>query len=545
MVISTRVGLVLRAKTVDAIEIVRGLRGVRVSKVICVPVQGPEDSHIVEALRTAMAGVSAKRARVGVTIAAPEILLRAFTMPLLPQGEREAGVGFEARRHIPFKTEELAWNYHVTERRAAKQMHAVFVGIRTQTLTRIQGLLAQAGVTPAFIEAQSVSLSRLVASLRGSTGGCVGLIEVDLASQAAHLVVVNDRIPSFSRDVRLQDGVELVPTDSQGPDPRAKLLLSELRLSLDFFARENPAVAVERLVLFGDPAVVGGWTGWLAEQLNRPVVMGTLPIADRSGGDLPPQHACALGLMLKGLQFPRLALEFTQHHLVMSSAEIRARASLQRQGLEIVNKLTAKARKIVTPPFIKTVAVQVSAAACLLAVLMSLGTYRVRQARAEFLRVTRSLSQSSLSDQVSAPLIVGLEQRSSEELQGLSDAIHRRLSILQQAIQGRLMVTEKLSLLADLLPEGIWLDGLTFAAANPEVIGASRQTSLTLMGSCFLPESRNELDVISTLSSQLKRHPVFFHGFQTSQLGEITIRDAGPDTSYRTFTLTLQGEGAG
>ena len=101
-------------------------------------------------------------------------------------------------------------------------------------------------------------------------------------------------------------------------------------------------------------------------------------------------------------------------------------------------------------------------------------------------------------------------------------------------------MTEKLDALTRRLPDGVWLDGLVFQRRG-EAAGAP-QASLRLMGACFEPEQHNELEIIGRLASSLKEDPAFFKGFQVGQLGEITIREADKETTYRTFTLTYNSE---
>jgi len=117
-----------------------------------------------------------------------------------------------------------------------------------------------------------------------------------------------------------------------------------------------------------------------------------------------------------------------------------------------------------------------------------------------------------------------------EQLAGASDAQIQRLGLGG--------ISDAVALAASV--GGVWLDGLVFQRRG-EAAGAP-QTSLRLMGGCFQPEQRNELEVIGRLASNLKEDPAFFKGFHAGQLGEITIRETDKQTTYRTFTLTYNSE---
>ena len=299
---STNTALVLRSKSVDLIEVQALRKGLSLSRAVSVPIPDHGDAQVVSAIKTALSQVGQVPERLSVCICATEILLRSFLMPLLPKSEWDDSIRFEARKYIPFKTEDLTWNFHVIEDRAHKQMRVTFLGLRTQTFSRIMQWLIEAGVTPAFLEAQSVSLARALAGQPASVasaahpslaGQFVGLVDVDLAANTAHIVVAKDQVPYFSRDVQLSLDPEGPGAALPGVDPRAKVLLDELRLSLDFFSRENSGAVAQRLFLFGDPALIGPWASWLAEQLHCTVSVGALDVLDQRGQGLSASFACS------------------------------------------------------------------------------------------------------------------------------------------------------------------------------------------------------------------------------------------------------------
>ena len=178
----------------------------------------------------------------------------------------------------------------------------------------------------------------------------------------------------------------------------------------------------------------------------------------------------------------------------------------------------------------KPAATQVMVAFAVVALLGGLGYQRVLQSKAEFLSVVGAFPDVGW----------GLKGKSREDLETLKRTVETRLELTSQAMDQRLLVTEKLDALAKQLPDGIWLDGLSYQD-HFEPTGA-HQVAMTLQGSCFLIEPGDEVDVISQLASQLKQTPSFFQGFVMSQLGEIATRDAGNQTSYRTFTLTYNSQ---
>ncbi|OGX30982.1 MAG: hypothetical protein A3B73_05275 [Omnitrophica WOR_2 bacterium RIFCSPHIGHO2_02_FULL_63_39] len=520
----------LRSKSVDLLEVQAGRKGLSLSRAVSVPIPDHGDAQVVGAIKTALSQLGQVPERLGVCVSAQEILLRSFLMPLVPKSEWEDSIRFEARKYIPFKTEDLTWNFHVIEDRAHKQMRVTFLGLRTQTFSRIRQWLVEAGVTPAFLEAQSVSLARVMAgpsaNARASLAGqFVGLVDVDLAANAAHIVVAKDQVPYFARDVNLSLDPEGPGVASPGIDPRAKVLLGELRLSLDFFSRETPGAVAGHLFLYGEEAAIGPWASWLAEQLRCSVSVGALDVLDQRGHGLSAPFACAVGLALRARE---------PHPVTLDLREGAAGAGRTSERLATVQGLMQQLQTLREPAFLEGVGraarAQAVLAAIAVAALGMLGYQRIAHAKAEYLKAAQTAPDVGW----------GLRQKGRAELDALQQQLQQRLERLRALTEHRLIVTEKLDALTRRLPDGVWLDGLVFQRRG-EAAGAP-QTSLRLMGGCFQPEQRNELEVIGRLASNLKEDPAFFKGFHAGQLGEITIRETDKQTTYRTFTLTYNSE---
>lgn len=527
MVGFSSVGLVLRSQAVEVVELSRTLRGVAVTKHVRVPVAGAEDADVVAAIRSALtaAGVQATR-RLGVTVPAQDAFLRSFTLPLLPEGERSTAVQFEARKYIPFKTDALVWDFHVSEPRGAKQLEAVFVGIRKETFAQIHGWLKEAGVRAAFLEAPWFSLARLVRSLRKPSDETFYGI-VDLEPHAAHIVFAKDQVPYLGRVVNLTPPSEGPEAAKPPVDPRAERLLSELRLSLDFFTGERHRGSLNRLWLFGDAATVGPWREWLATQLSCQMEMGTLPLHLTRGEVVDPGFAVGVGAALRELRprFSAAKLNFLERGPERAAAGATLKIS-PSASLSAVWSQIRSAKSLAKPA-----ALQASLAVACLAVLATVSHRQVATARQQTAQALRAFQDVG----------GGLSEKQAPELDALQQQVNTRLAFLRRIVQQRVSVTEKLDVLAKALPEGIWLEGLDYE--DPlEGLGPSH-ASLALRGGCILPQSENELEAIREFTQRLKQDTRFFQGFATAQLGEIARTEAqAQQSAYRVFRLDYLSE---
>lgn len=547
------VSLVIRPGTVEAVQAVQGLQGIRVTQAVRVSVKGSEDAHMVEAIRTALDLAQVKaRSGIGVCMAAQDVLLRFFTIPLLPKPEWTNAIQFEARKYVPFKMPELVWCYQAVEQRASNQLAVVFAAMRKDALERLQGWLSQAGVQAGFIEGQSSSLARVLANVRsGRPAEVVAAIDVDEAADVAHVIVLKGDLLYLARDINLsaqappvsasaEPGVEgtaapeepaeapaagaaeAPETGSSEEDHRAQRLLGEVRLSLDFFSREHPGMALSRVVLFGDAHTVQPWSVWLGEHLHCPVEVGGLPVAAQRDQSMSLEYALALGAVLRQLKPAPNQCNFLAS----------AKATAPRVVFNLKRGLSPQEARLIWKAMAKPLAVQGALA------LIGLGAawYFVRQ------DVAAARTQLAATQQQQQASRWGTGSQGQDELTALQERARQRIAALRDLIDNRVVVTEKLDALARSLPDGIWLEGLRYD--NRVLDQTKTEASLTIRGACFLPEEKStELSVIGEFTSRVKRNPKFFKGFASAQLGEISVKEDNPKYTYRTFKLNCSSSG--
>ncbi len=264
------VGVVIRAQAVEVAVVQQSLLGeatlMRHARVPFTPSEQPyeHDAAVTQAMREAMAACQVpSNAKVAVAVPAKEVLLRCFTLPLLPKAEWEQAVQFEARKYIPVKIDQLIWNYYPAPMSKTKQLEIVFAGIRHETFARMQGWLSGAGIKAGLIESVSGSLARAV----GKRAGEAFVAVVDVEPEMAHLAIIKDGVPYLSREVSFTAPASQ-ESSIPAPNHRLEMLASELRVSLEFFAREHAGAMVTRVLMFGDDPVVTEWAPQLAEHVG-------------------------------------------------------------------------------------------------------------------------------------------------------------------------------------------------------------------------------------------------------------------------------------
>lgn len=520
------VGLVFRPDAIEAAVLDRTIRGVTLERCARVNIATQQqdatdfhDQQVAQAVQEALSACQVATREVAVTVPAKDVLLRCFKLPMLPKPEWEQAVHFEVRKYIPFKIDELTWTYHLVEHKAEKRLTAVFLGIRTEALVKIQHYLETAGLEATNIEPLSVSLSRAAAKggRKLSKDGFVGI--VDLEQDVAHIVLMKDQLPYLSRDVSLAQTREVLSGGAAGSadiDRRAELLLSELRLSLEYFTHEHAYANIEKILLFGEEFAVASWCPWLSEQLHCPVELGSLAVQVPAGSPAAPlQFASAVGLAMNAMSPGPLRLDFLLH----------GKSGGNRQKFNTPGNVATEFFRGLAKP----AAIQAGLAAFALAVTAWLHY-------SEVAAVQTQLDQVVLAHQ---QLGENLDQRSQDDLRKLSQKVKTRVAFLRSGILGRVSVAEKLDALAKSVPNGLWLDAVNYVNRFQNL--ENWQPVMTMRGSCLLPDAEQILEVISGFAQRIKDDPAFFRGFSASQLGEIlATEDPTKRYAYRTFKLSCQ-----
>ncbi len=182
-----------------------------------------------------------------------EIIFRSFVIPYMPSSEVKGAVVFEAGKYVPFNLDQLKYSYYPIQfnQGTTKKYRIIFVAIRRDTLEEYQKILTKAGLSINIIEPAQLSLARAFTSANLLPEGDV-LAIVEHEDEYGKITVISDKIPIFVREFHLKinpsvaDDAPLVDTD-----PNTKLI-NELRISLDYFSRQDRTFTVSRLILVSE-----------------------------------------------------------------------------------------------------------------------------------------------------------------------------------------------------------------------------------------------------------------------------------------------------
>ena len=164
-------------------------------------------------------------------------------------------VDFEASKYVPFALDDLSYSFYpmtVTEGKL-RRIRIIFVAIKKAVLESYKQILEQAALRVYVVEPATLSLIRIMdAKELLPKEETVALIE--MGDEMGNIIVVDNHMPQFVREFQL-----CVPGATQEtPDPQALMtrMMSEVRISLNYFNRQEERFKVKKLVFLSssDPA---------------------------------------------------------------------------------------------------------------------------------------------------------------------------------------------------------------------------------------------------------------------------------------------------
>jgi type IV pilus assembly protein PilM len=326
---SSLVGLELESGSIGAAE-VRSNGSVHVNAVATAPLP-PESFHdgevadpqsVTEAIRELFAqNKLGKRVRLG--IANQRVVVRTLRLPAIENpSELNAAVRFAAQEQIAMPLDQAVIDHRVVggvgaSEGAGPQVDVIVVAARRDMVAASLKPLRDAGLEPVGVDLSAFGMIRALGGLAQAEPEAQSSAPVILycnIGDVTNLAVAKGRSCLFTRvsPAGLEDivsglasstglsheharqwlehvGLERPTTEIEGdPDTverarrelenGAATLLDELRLSLDFYAAQEAAVPVERVVICGPGSIISGLAGRMEPVLGLPISAG-LPTA--------------------------------------------------------------------------------------------------------------------------------------------------------------------------------------------------------------------------------------------------------------------------
>lgn len=311
------IGLDVGTSSVKGVRLHRAVGGIEIAQ--AEKVELPSEAQPAQrsaAVRQVLEKLSYRDLPAVVSVGGAGTILRRISLPKMTPQELRSAFSFEAERHIPFKMEEVFFDFSILTERPGGQMDVLLVAARRELVNDLLGLLSLCEVTPLAVDLEMVALTN---AWEGASSppesGVTALLHI--GSRGTVLDFIRDSQLEFAREINvggsaftqavastLRLGLPEAERLKCRPEGRAAEVraamqpaweewLSQCRVSFDFYENQF-GQRVDRLVLSGGAARCPEFKEWVQEASGLPV-----KVWDPMSKD--PSFTIAVGLALRGL----------------------------------------------------------------------------------------------------------------------------------------------------------------------------------------------------------------------------------------------------
>ncbi len=247
-----------------------------------------ETLHWQALIRKVFQQTNVEGKEVYLSLADRDFIVRSLELPLMSKSEIKSALIYEVEKYIPFKPEELVWDYQYDRVPKEKKVRVSFVGIRRSGLARTKRVLHNIDLEEVAIEPACLSLIRVLKSAKKVEKG-QSFALLDLTSKEAYLTFFQNDLPVFNRYLSVKEKESGLDLDS---------FTEAVSFSFQYFRREFKGISLDKIfVLTSEPGLEG-----IASSLEESLSLTVEKIAPAdlfSNQDVSLESLKALGCALR------------------------------------------------------------------------------------------------------------------------------------------------------------------------------------------------------------------------------------------------------
>lgn len=258
-----------------------------------------EDFRLLDLLQKALRVSSFSSNNAYLSLSSRDVIARWFLIPWMKPEEIQGVVAFEAKKYIPFPLEELIYTYcpSTINKDGVRQIGIALIAIRKTTYERYSNVLVQAGINVVYSEPSAVSIMRVLAHRKYLFVDKLTAI-LNASGDSGEIVIASQGNVKFIRDFSTRPSQDVSP-DAAVELSRAKLF-NEVRMSLDFFSRQNVGQEIDQIVAISNGLHQQSFSA-LAEDVGIPVqIVDPYQVLDKLNAPPDIGYIRAFGAGLSG-----------------------------------------------------------------------------------------------------------------------------------------------------------------------------------------------------------------------------------------------------
>lgn len=421
-------------------------------------------------------------------ISGQDLVIRTFEIPLLPQSELKSAVNFEAKKYIPFKLEELDYDFQVLFNKKNKTSLVLFVGIKKEILANYISISKQLNLKVGMVEYSAFSILRFLKLAGLRDAGVLAILCYDLNNEdEANFTVFENGFSLFSRDFILTGEPasfeQTVETDSIAKREKLK---NEIRVSLDYYNRKFPEKNIKNIFVVSDKESRPELNSFFAET------------------SLPVKFVETQKVLGKGVLYSSMLAKSLSAAL-FKSAPLKIKINLVGARFKAAKAPGEGWRPLVLLEGLKLDFKFIILGIVVCAAVFGYGLMRMKPLQEELAKIK--------GKRVKINSIVAND--SLDALSALGAKYKKKIVTLDNLVKNQMYATYPLDAIPSALPGGVWLENFSLA----QKIGG--KIELTLSGQVYLENGEKEFESVNVFLVNLKKDPVFSRYFKEIAINSI------------------------
>lgn len=376
--------------------------------------------------------IDIEKDKVIIAVPTTDLIVRFFEIPPIPRKDIPATVGYEIKKYIPFKTEDITYDYQT--RMEEKVVEVLFAGIKNDDLEKYDSLLAQLKVNAVALEPSQFCLLRVLKARKIITNKD-SVVILELGKHDGSISIINNGLSCFLRDIKLASATESQPAEVSAAHFR---IINEVRVSIDYFRRQFLKKAIEKVIVIS--------RGEMAELLTTFNKELSLPVVHKNPDEIigiQNEYSLdlmkALGASLRVIKPGALTINLAKKEKPV------AVASSQQLFAELAGEIAEIPRGVL----LRCVGFMI----IVLAGVFAYGQFRVKPLQQE-LAAKAQEAQEALTGELKGMEVSALE--------AFKKKLNEKKVVFERNFARDFFIGEKLKILPQLLPKGVWLESIFF-----------------------------------------------------------------------------------
>ncbi len=129
-------------------------------------------------------------------------ILRRSRLPYVPPEEVENAIKWEIEKTLPFKLEEILFDFHVYESHEGESIDLIYVVARRDIIESYQGLFQMAGINLDVLDSAFLALGNTIIVNYGDLSGTLVMV-IDIGTKDSNLLVLRDNRIIYGRNIEV------------------------------------------------------------------------------------------------------------------------------------------------------------------------------------------------------------------------------------------------------------------------------------------------------------------------------------------------------